>query len=226
MEEEERNKLNTLPFHINFRNCKVHIKTGNIEQRTPDDFITEYIDFDYIPEPDMEITKYIKKMLKRICNNDKEELELILSFLGYGITSETKEQKLLNIWGPLASNGKSTLIKIMNMVFSIYCPFHREWAMYLHLRSGIWSKYPWGRLEGSRTPRWTVDDPTRKCIHFRRCSESETRRSINFHLSSMFAFPGAFFEVSLLWNSISILLEYSRGRLSRPHWACPVFLII
>jgi phage/plasmid-associated DNA primase len=67
-----------------------------------------------------DIRKKIKKTLKQICNNDKEDLEFVLSFLGYSITSETKEQKFLNLYGPLASNGKSTLIKMMNSVFGIY----------------------------------------------------------------------------------------------------------
>ena len=43
-----------------------------------------------------------------------------MSHLGYCITSETKEQKYLNAYGASASNGKSTIIKIMEAVFNIY----------------------------------------------------------------------------------------------------------
>jgi P4 family phage/plasmid primase-like protien len=120
LSENELNNLDTQHDYINFRNCKVNLKTGDISKRTPDDFITEYIDFDYNEESDGDIRKKIKKTLKQICNNDKEDLEFVLSFLGYSITSETKEQKFLNLYGPLASNGKSTLIKMMNSVFGIY----------------------------------------------------------------------------------------------------------
>ena len=43
-----------------------------------------------------------------------------MQFLGYCITSETREQKYLNVVGPSASNEKSTLIKIMEEALSIY----------------------------------------------------------------------------------------------------------
>jgi P4 family phage/plasmid primase-like protien len=120
LSDNEIDKLNTLPDYVNFRNCKVNLKTGEVSKRTKDDFITEFINFDYDTNTNSEITKKIKTMLKRICNNNKEELEFLLSFLGYSITSETKEQKFLNLYGPSASNGKSTLIKLMNSVFGIY----------------------------------------------------------------------------------------------------------
>ena len=43
-----------------------------------------------------------------------------MNFLSYCITSETKEQKYLNVVGPSASNGKSTIIKLMEEALSIY----------------------------------------------------------------------------------------------------------
>ena len=88
--------------------------------RTEEDFITEYLDYDFKPKVDKSIRKYIKEILFQICNNNKEDYEFIMSYLGYCITSETKEQKYLNVVGPSASNGKSTLIKLMESVFSIY----------------------------------------------------------------------------------------------------------
>ena len=88
--------------------------------RTEEDFITEYLDYDFKPKVDKSIRKYIKEIIFQICNNNKEDYEFIMSYLGYCITSETKEQKYLNVVGPSASNGKSTLIKLMESVFSIY----------------------------------------------------------------------------------------------------------
>ena len=55
-----------------------------------------------------------------ICNSDKDDYDFIMNFLSYCITSETKEQKYLNVVGPSASNGKSTLIKLMEAAFNIY----------------------------------------------------------------------------------------------------------
>ena len=117
---EEINELNYLPNYLNFKNGKLCLKTLTFSSRTPDDFITEYLPYDYNPVSDKKTQEHIKKVLKQICNNKDEDLEFILSYLGYCITSETKEQKYLNAYGASASNGKSTIIKIMESVFSIY----------------------------------------------------------------------------------------------------------
>ena len=117
---DQQTKLNRLDNYLNFRNCKLDLKTLEVSARTEEDFITEYLDYDFKPKVDKSIRKYIKEILFQICNNNKEDYEFIMSYLGYCITSETKEQKYLNVVGPSASNGKSTLIKLMESVFSIY----------------------------------------------------------------------------------------------------------
>ena len=112
--------LNTLPNYLNFRNGKLNLKDLEFSIRTPDDFITEYLDYDYSSEINIGIQNKIKTVFKQICNNRDEDYNFILSHLGYCITSETKEQKYLNAYGASASNGKSTIIKIMEAVFNIY----------------------------------------------------------------------------------------------------------
>jgi len=117
---EKVSALNTLPNYLNFRNGKLNLKDLKFSVRTPDDFITEYLDYNYSPEVDIGIQNKIKTVFKQICNNRDEDYNFILSHLGYCITSETKEQKYLNAYGASASNGKSTIIKIMEAVFNIY----------------------------------------------------------------------------------------------------------
>ena len=112
--------LNTLPNYLNFRNGKLNLKDLEFSIRTPDDFITEYLDYDYSSEINIGIQNKIKTVFKQICNNRDEDYNFIMSHLGYCITSETKEQKYLNAYGASASNGKSTIIKIMEAVFNIY----------------------------------------------------------------------------------------------------------
>jgi len=112
--------LNTLPNYLNFRNGKLNLRNLMFSDRTPDDFITEYLDYDYSPDVNLGIQQKIKTVFKQICNNRDEDYNFILSHLGYCITSETKEQKYLNAYGASASNGKSTIIKIMEAVFNIY----------------------------------------------------------------------------------------------------------
>ena len=60
------------------------------------------------------------EVLKKICNSDDDDYEFIKNFLAYCITSETKEQKYLNVVGPSVSNDKSTIIKLMEEALSIY----------------------------------------------------------------------------------------------------------
>ena len=117
---DQQTKLNRLDNYLNFRNGKLDLKTLDFTERNEDDFVTEYLDYDFKLKSDKGIKKYIKEILLQICNNDKDDYEFIMSYLGYCITSETKEQTYLNVVGPSASNGKSTLIKMMESVFSIY----------------------------------------------------------------------------------------------------------
>ncbi len=117
---EEQTKLNRLENYLNFRNCKLDLKTLEYSDRDENDFITEFLDYDFKPKASKTIKQEIRTILKQICNNNDEDYDFIMSYLGYCITSETKEQKYLNVVGPSASNGKSTLIKLMEAVFDIY----------------------------------------------------------------------------------------------------------
>ena len=94
---DQQTKLNRLDNYLNFRNCKLDFKTLDYSDRTEEDFITEYLDYDFKPKVDKTIRKYIKEILFQICNNNNDDYEFIMSYLGYCITSETKEQKCLNV---------------------------------------------------------------------------------------------------------------------------------
>jgi len=82
--------------------------------------VTEYLNYDFQLKPNKAIKKEVTEILKQICNSNEDDFDFIMNFLSYCITSETKEQKYLNVVGPSASNGKSTLIKLMESAFSIY----------------------------------------------------------------------------------------------------------
>ena len=134
--KEEQEKLNRLDNHLNFRNGKLNLKTLEFSERTDDDFITEYLNYDFTPEANTSIIKKVKGILKQICNSDKEDYELITDFLGYCITTETKEQKYLNAVGPSASNGKSTLIKLVEEAFQFTYSKQRKIYSVKHLVRG------------------------------------------------------------------------------------------
>ena len=106
LSKEQQSKLNTLKNHLNFRNGKLNLKTSEFSERTEDDFVTKYLNYDFQLKPNKEIKSEVTEILKKICNSDDGDYEFITNFLGYCITSETKEQKYLNAVGPSASNGK------------------------------------------------------------------------------------------------------------------------
>jgi len=89
-------------------------------ERTEADFVTEYLNYDFQLKVNKDIKNEVVEVLKKICNSDEDDYEFITNFLAYCITSETKEQKYLNVVGPSASNGKSTIIKLMEEALSIY----------------------------------------------------------------------------------------------------------
>ena len=120
LSKEEQDKLNRLDNHLNFKNGKLNLKTSEFCDRTKDDFVTEYLDYDFQIKPNKSIKQEVTEVLKKICNSSDDDFDFIMRFLGYCITSETKEQKYLNVVGETASNGKSTLIKLMEEALPIY----------------------------------------------------------------------------------------------------------
>ena len=61
---EQQDKLNRLENHLNFRNGKLDLKTGIFSERTQDDFITEYIDYDFQIKPNKNVKTEIITLFK------------------------------------------------------------------------------------------------------------------------------------------------------------------
>jgi phage/plasmid-associated DNA primase len=120
LSREQQEKLNRLDNFLNFRNGKLDLKTMELCDRTEDDFVTEYLNYDFQLKVNKAVKNEVVEVLKKICNSDDNDYDFITNFLAYCITSETKEQKYLNVVGPSASNGKSTIIKLMEEALSIY----------------------------------------------------------------------------------------------------------
>ncbi len=121
-------QINKIPFDINqeqkfnihFKNCCFEYKTKTTRERTKEDLISYTLDYNYDPkcygEPE---TKWIENFFKKIEPNVSRR-EMLLSYLSLSLTGETKHQKFLVVVGKKASNGKSTIFKIMAKCFPIY----------------------------------------------------------------------------------------------------------
>lgn len=113
-------KLNKLDNYINFRNYKLDLVTGEFEERTDKDFVTEILNYDLHLNVNKKIKNEVQQIIKQICNNNDDDYDFMMRFLGYCLTSLTEKQIYFNAIGPTASNGKSTLMKIFEACFRIY----------------------------------------------------------------------------------------------------------
>lgn len=73
------------------------------------------IPHEYHPEKPLKAGKTIEEYLNFICDGKQDTREMLLQFLGYSLTRDTKQQKFLILTGE-GGSGKSTLIKCFEML--------------------------------------------------------------------------------------------------------------
>ncbi len=93
--------------------CKtmnLHIPTGRILQPTPALFTINALDFDYDANP--EAPERWIKFLEQLFDDDLESVDLLQEFMGYCLTTDTSQQKMLLLVGPRRS-GKGTIGRVV-----------------------------------------------------------------------------------------------------------------
>jgi P4 family phage/plasmid primase-like protien len=106
-------------YLLNFRNGCYDMKKNLFRERVKEDYVVKFLDYNYKSSKDTDISK-IRGLIKNTSNDDEVVLEFILSYLGYCMTGETNEQKFLILYGPSASNGKTTLQEIFSRCLKEY----------------------------------------------------------------------------------------------------------
>jgi len=108
-------------YNVNFKNGVFNLKTKTFRKRCFDDYITQWLDYDYIEKDtiDDEIHQDVYDFFQKI-QPDKEQRTLTLSFLAYCLTGNTNKQKFKMNVGYTAANGKSTEIETHRICFPIY----------------------------------------------------------------------------------------------------------
>jgi len=114
--------LNT---HKNLLNCKngvIDLETGKLYPHNAKLLLTQCVNADYIPDCRDEILdKFFHSILP-----DDDTLQALLRFLGYSLTGNVNEEKVLFIHGT-GGNGKGTLTKMLLNLFADYgCSFPIE----------------------------------------------------------------------------------------------------
>ncbi|HRQ73989.1 MAG TPA: phage/plasmid primase, P4 family [Phycisphaerales bacterium] len=92
------------------RSANLHIPTGRVLAPTPALFTINALDFDYDPDPEPP-ERWIK-FLEQLWGDDLESVELLQEWLGYCLTADTSQQKMLLLVGPRRS-GKGTIGRVL-----------------------------------------------------------------------------------------------------------------
>ncbi len=107
---------------IQFKNGCLNLKTCEFRKRTPEDFISMTLDYDFRPydeKIDAPIRNDIIRIFKQI-QTKIEDFEALLSWMGYCLTGQTREQLFMYWLGETACNGKTTIQEILSKCFPLY----------------------------------------------------------------------------------------------------------
>jgi len=92
------------------RSANLHIPTGRVLAPSPALFTINALDFDYDPDPEPP-ERWIK-FLEQLWGDDLESVELLQEWMGYCLTADTSQQKMLLLVGPRRS-GKGTIGRVL-----------------------------------------------------------------------------------------------------------------
>ena len=105
--------------YFQFRNGAFNLKTGKLEPRTQNMYITEFLEYDYSPVKNQKKIAHLLQIIAQILP-DPDTRAAFLAWRGYCLTGDAGKCFVLNI-GYTAGNGKSTMSHMFHEAFPIYC---------------------------------------------------------------------------------------------------------
>lgn len=108
----ENEELEVNKYFINFQNGLYCIEQKKIIPHTPEVFTINQIPLSY--KADAPINEAVENFLTSITSKNCNRREAILQCIGYCMTASTDTQKSFIFYGATASNGKSTLLEVIN----------------------------------------------------------------------------------------------------------------
>ena len=100
--------------YVNFKNCLFDLDNQVAVEHTALIFTVNQLAIDY--NSDLPYNSEVEKYLDEISNYNVLRKKAILQMIGYLLTSKNNIQKIIIIYGPSASNGKSGLLKIIEKI--------------------------------------------------------------------------------------------------------------
>ncbi len=119
--QEEFNTNKEQHNNLHFRNGVYNLLEKKFRKRTKADYITQYLDWDYIDQEDIpnNIQEEVNTFYKKLHPNE-EQRKFALSWLSYCLSGDVGVQRFKMNIGYTASNGKSTEFRIHDSIFPIY----------------------------------------------------------------------------------------------------------
>lgn len=107
---------------LHFKNGKLNMKNGEFSERTGKEMCTYCLPYDFNDNDKVKnLCKEVKELFFKCFNNTIHDYNTMMSVLAYELTGVNKFQIFLYMLGTGASNGKSTIFKILCSVFKKYC---------------------------------------------------------------------------------------------------------
>ena len=113
-------KIDASPHIIAFKNGIWDLELGKLRDIYTTDYISQTLDFNYTPSH-QEVQDEVLQSLKKICNNNQENLDYYLSIIAQSFTGlASKEKSLYFMIGEGGNNGKTTFFEALTDILPIY----------------------------------------------------------------------------------------------------------
>ncbi len=112
-------KLDSIPYLLGVKNGVIDLRTGELRNRVPEDFIYNILDIEYDSSVS---TEFIESVVLSIMADNPVMAKYLQKLLGYGITGEVKEQ----IFPVFTSSGRSGKGLITQMLQNVLGSFYSE----------------------------------------------------------------------------------------------------
>jgi putative DNA primase/helicase len=173
-------QLDRHPYHLNFLNGTVDLRTGELSPHDPSQFITKLVHYNYNPKADCPVFKnFLAEITAKPDASEADEESALRSAslgrylqtaFGYSLTAITREKCVFLLYGEGGNNGKSTLL-------STFRDLVRDYSVLLRIETLMQSKFESSNdsadIADLRSARYVMSSETQENQHL---SEAKVKR--------------------------------------------------
>ena len=113
----QSDQLDADPYRLGCENGPVDLKTGSLVTPERDDFITKSTGITFDPSATCPIWE---RFVLWAMEGDEEMVDFLQRLIGYTLCGDAVERIMVEMYGPTGSNGKSTLLRVMERLMGDY----------------------------------------------------------------------------------------------------------